>query len=148
MEIKTFIRVRARITFFLRLLISEQNQRRVYREVLIAGDLSQDDVARATAQLGAFQVSRLQTHFSLPTLTPCQGLCPDMDLTPLWQERARHCRIRVRQRNRLLRPTRSVAVHSWRFWGRNFQYQSIYVDQSGGHPERCPCVDEQGRTQK
>ncbi|KAF9645600.1 hypothetical protein BDM02DRAFT_490337 [Thelephora ganbajun] len=39
MEIETFAR----------------NQRVVYREVLIAGDLSQDDVNRATAQLGAFQ---------------------------------------------------------------------------------------------
>ena len=59
MEIKTFVRVRARPRFFLHPLISEQNQRRAYREVLIAGDLSQDDVARATAQLGAFQVSQL-----------------------------------------------------------------------------------------
>jgi len=58
MEIKTFIRVRARPAFSLYLLTFEQNQRKVYREVLIAGDLSQDDVARATAQLGAFQVSR------------------------------------------------------------------------------------------
>jgi hypothetical protein len=32
-----------------------RNQRRAYREVLIAGDLSQDDVDRANAQLGAFQ---------------------------------------------------------------------------------------------
>ena len=37
---------------------SEQNQRMVYREVLIAGDLAQEDVNRATAQLGAFQVSQ------------------------------------------------------------------------------------------
>ena len=58
MEIKTFIRVCARPVFFLNPLIFEQNQRRVYREVLIAGDLSQNDVARATAQLGAFQVSQ------------------------------------------------------------------------------------------
>jgi len=58
MEIKTFIRVRAR-TAFLYFLILEQNQRKVYREVFIAGDLSPDDVALATAQLGTFQVSWL-----------------------------------------------------------------------------------------
>jgi hypothetical protein len=28
-----------------------------YREVLIAGDLSPDDIGRATSQLGAFQVN-------------------------------------------------------------------------------------------
>ena len=44
---------------FSHLLIFEQNQRKVYSEVLIAGDLSQEDVSRATAQLGAFQVSRV-----------------------------------------------------------------------------------------
>jgi len=70
MEIKTFIRVRARPALFLYFLILEQNQRKVYREVFIAGDLSQDDVARATAQLGAFQVSWLYIYFSPPVLTP------------------------------------------------------------------------------
>jgi len=59
MVIETFIRVRVtRLLFAFTFLIFEQNQRMAYREVLIAGDLSQDDVDRATAQLGAFQVSR------------------------------------------------------------------------------------------
>lgn len=58
MFIETFIRVRTTellspCTF----PISEQNQRAEYREVLVTGDLSQDDVDRATAQYGAFQVS-------------------------------------------------------------------------------------------
>ena len=40
-------------------LISEQNQRKVYHEVLIAGDLSKEDVDRAAAQFGASEVSQL-----------------------------------------------------------------------------------------
>jgi hypothetical protein len=59
MIIDTFIRVRAAgspLSFAF--LTFEQNQRKEYREVLISGDLSQDDVGRATDQLGAFQVSR------------------------------------------------------------------------------------------
>jgi hypothetical protein len=59
MVIKTFVRVRiTSLPLFCTYLIFEQNQRTVYREVLIAGDLSRDDVDRATAQLGAFEVSR------------------------------------------------------------------------------------------
>jgi len=59
MEIETFPRVRAtRLPLPRTPLIPEQSQRKVYREVLVAGDLSQDDVDLATAQLGAFQVSR------------------------------------------------------------------------------------------
>lgn len=59
MEIETFSRVRATKLPLPRIpLISEQSQRKVYREVLVAGDLSQDNVDLATAQLGAFQVSR------------------------------------------------------------------------------------------
>jgi len=41
------------------LLIFEQNQRKVYHEVLIAGDLSNEDVSRAGAQFPSFVVSRL-----------------------------------------------------------------------------------------
>ena len=69
---------------FCTFLTSEQNQRAVYREVLIAGDLSQEDVNRATAQLGAFQVSREQTDPSPPGLTLYPGLCPNMDPAPVW----------------------------------------------------------------
>ena len=59
MEIETFIRVRTtKLPLPRTPLILEQNQRKIYREVLIAGDLSQDNVDRASAQLGAFQVSR------------------------------------------------------------------------------------------
>jgi len=47
----------------------KQNQRMTYREVLIAGDLSQDDVDRATAQLGAFEVSLQQMNLSQSVLT-------------------------------------------------------------------------------
>ncbi|KAF9778318.1 hypothetical protein BJ322DRAFT_492827 [Thelephora terrestris] len=53
---------------FGRIMIIEtftQNQRAEYREVLIAGDLSPDDVNRATDQLGAFQ-SFAQTWTLLP----------------------------------------------------------------------------------
>ena len=58
MEIKTFIRVRARPPFLLHLLISEQNQRRVYHEVLIAGDLSKEDVYRAVDEGWFFSPGR------------------------------------------------------------------------------------------
>jgi hypothetical protein len=58
MNTPTFIRVRATDLRLSRALLTfEQNQREVYREVLIAGDLSQDDVGRANKQLKAFQVS-------------------------------------------------------------------------------------------
>jgi hypothetical protein len=58
MEIETFVHVCTTKPLLPRTpLIPEQNQRRIYREVLIAGDLSQDDVDLATAQLSAFQVS-------------------------------------------------------------------------------------------
>ena len=87
MRIETFVRVRpAHLPLSCPFLTFEQNQRMVYHEVLVAGDLSQDDVNRATAQLGAFQVSRVQKD--LPVFTPCQGLCPNMDLAPVRQERA------------------------------------------------------------
>ena len=42
----------------LHFLILEQGQRKVYREVLIAGDLSMDDVSSAASELGAYQVSQ------------------------------------------------------------------------------------------
>ena len=58
MVIETFPRVCTTNLPLYIFLTSEQNQRAAYREVLIAGDLSQEDVNRATAQLGAFQVSR------------------------------------------------------------------------------------------
>ncbi len=58
MDIETFVRVRSTdLLVYRAFLIFEQNQRLVYREVLIAGDLSPGDVERATRQLGAFQVS-------------------------------------------------------------------------------------------
>jgi len=41
----------------IRFMLFEQNQRMVYREILIAGDLSKDDVERATNQFKAFEVS-------------------------------------------------------------------------------------------
>jgi len=59
MVIETFVRVRViNLSLPCAFLISEQNQRNVYREVLIAGDLSQEDVDRAISQLGAYQVSK------------------------------------------------------------------------------------------
>ena len=59
MIIETFTRVCATDPpLSCNLLIFGQNQRSVYHEVLIAGDLSPDDVSMATSQLGAFQVSR------------------------------------------------------------------------------------------
>lgn len=67
MVIETFLRV-CRTTnppLFSIFLTSEQNQRTTYGEVLIAGDLSQEDVNRATSQLGAFQVSREQTDLKV-----------------------------------------------------------------------------------
>jgi hypothetical protein len=64
MNITTFIQVRATDLRRSRALLTfEQNQREVYREVLIAGDLSQDDVGRANKQLGAFQVSWQYMYF-------------------------------------------------------------------------------------
>jgi len=58
MVIETFVRVCATdLPLPLACLIFEQSQRMVYREVLIAGDLSQHDVDGATNQLEAFQVS-------------------------------------------------------------------------------------------
>ena len=53
-------------------LILEQNQSKVYREVLIAGDLSQDDLTRADTQV-VVQVSQLWMSFGPPVLTPCQS---------------------------------------------------------------------------
>ena len=47
-----------RSAFFSCSLILEQNQGKAYREVLIAGDLSQVDIGQATIQLGEFKVSR------------------------------------------------------------------------------------------
>jgi len=59
MEIETFSRVCAtKLPLSRTTLTSEQTQRKVYREVLVAGDLSQENVNLAAAQLGAFQVSR------------------------------------------------------------------------------------------
>jgi hypothetical protein len=63
-------------------LIFEQNQRTAYREVLIAGDLSQGDVDRARNQLGAFQVSLrlIEPNFLsvLSRVLPKRGLCYHM----------------------------------------------------------------------
>ncbi len=58
MVIETFVRVCATdLSLSRTFLIFEQNQRMVYCEVLIAGDLTQDDVYRANKQLKPFQVS-------------------------------------------------------------------------------------------
>lgn len=56
----------------------------VYREVLIAGDLSPDDVDRATDQLGAFQVSWQETGFTFePTRSnPVQSFAQTWTLLP------------------------------------------------------------------
>lgn len=51
----------------------------IYREVLIAGDLSQDDVDRATNQLGAFQVSLRQMYLTFHILIP-----PYQDFARTW----------------------------------------------------------------
>ena len=68
------------------LLIFEQNQHGSYREVLVAGDLSQKDLGRAGDQV-VFQVSRLQTDFDLPVLTTYQGYFPYMAHVPVWRKR-------------------------------------------------------------
>ena len=47
----------------LHFLIFEQNQHKAYHEVLIAGDLSQEDIDRATIQLGESKVSRAVNGF-------------------------------------------------------------------------------------
>ena len=73
-----------RHAIFLHFPIFEQNQRNSYREVLIAGDLSQEDIGQATTQLGVSQVSRTMGP-GLPVLTPYPE--PDMVLTPIWQKR-------------------------------------------------------------
>jgi len=57
MDIQTLVRVRTTdLPLPCVFLIFEQSQSKTYREVLIAGDLSQGDVDRASNQLGAFQV--------------------------------------------------------------------------------------------
>jgi hypothetical protein len=83
MDIETFVCVRITVLpLSLAFLSFEQNQHMVYSEVLIAGDLSQEDVDRATAQLGAFQVSQavvLRSH--VPTVSrvlPRRGPCSRM----------------------------------------------------------------------
>ena len=59
MIIDTFVRVRAKDSQLRSsLLILEQNKRETYREILIAGDLSQEDVNNATNQFWAFTVSQ------------------------------------------------------------------------------------------
>jgi hypothetical protein len=59
MIIDTFVRVRATDSQLRSsLLIFKQNQREIYREVLIAGDLSQEDVSNAINQFWAFKVSQ------------------------------------------------------------------------------------------
>ena len=58
MRIETFVRVRVidlSPHFFI--LIFQQNQSKVYREVLIAGDLSQDDLTWVDTQV-VLQVSQ------------------------------------------------------------------------------------------
>jgi len=57
--INIFIRVRATDPPPAHLLIFEQSQYKAYREVLIAGDLSSDDIAGANVQYQAFTVSLL-----------------------------------------------------------------------------------------
>jgi len=69
---------------FLHFPIFEQNQRKSYREVLIAGDLSQEDIGQATTQLGEFQVSMTVNGFwstcsdTVPRTLPIHGPCSHM----------------------------------------------------------------------
>ena len=67
-------------------LIFEQNQSKVYREILIAGDLSEEDLGRAEALDVAFNVSQQRINFGLPVLTPYQGLWSEMGLSLIWQQ--------------------------------------------------------------
>jgi len=75
-----------RPSFFPCFLIPEQNQRKTYREVLIAGDLSQEDISQATIQLVEFEVSQAVNGFA-SVLTPYQELHPNVVLAPIWQKR-------------------------------------------------------------
>ena len=59
MVIETFVRVRASYgSVSLHFLIFEKNQNKAYREVLIAGDLSQEDLKQAESHV-VLQVSWL-----------------------------------------------------------------------------------------
>lgn len=87
MIIETFTRVRAAAPSLYIVLTFEQNQRTTYHEVLVTGDLSQDDVSRATDQLGAFQVGWPHYDPSVPVLTiprtlPKHGRCFHMAEAP------------------------------------------------------------------
>ena len=53
-------------------LYFQQNQRKVYHEVLITGDLSKEDVDRMNARRGTDWVSHCG-YFGLPILTPPKG---------------------------------------------------------------------------
>ena len=77
---------------FLHFLILEQNQRKTYREVLIAGDLSQENVNQVTIRFEEYKVSRAVNEFksacsdTLPRTFPKRGPCSHMveaRLTPL-----------------------------------------------------------------
>jgi len=89
LDIKTFVHVcAANLVSLSRFSNFEQNQRMEYHEVLIAGDLSQEDVARASNQLGAFEVTLQQLGLSPTVLTvsrvlPKRGLCSRMARAPL-----------------------------------------------------------------
>jgi len=88
MRIETFISVRAiDMHPSCILLIPEQNERKVYREVLIAGDLTKEDVYEAAVQFVEFQVSQLANGTlarhctgsnTVPRTLPGHGPCSRM----------------------------------------------------------------------
>ena len=120
MVIETFVSVGVTDPLLLlHFLIFEQGQRTAYREILITGDLSQEDVDHANAQLWAVQVSLL-LGFGLPVLIWCPGLCPNLALAPIWHKHIWRRRVHLQKRNHLLRPTKSIAVHPWRPRVRDF----------------------------
>jgi hypothetical protein len=100
MNIETFVRVRTTDLPLSRAFLSfEQDQHMVYREVLIAGDLSREDVDRATAQLGAFQVSQaIGLSTRVPTLSrvlpkrgPCSRMAQASQITPSFLTATKPC---------------------------------------------------------
>ena len=70
MRIETFTRVRpTALPLPCVFLTFGQNQRMKYREVLITGDLSPDDISRATERIAGFNVSQPYLDQRMPVLT-------------------------------------------------------------------------------
>ena len=82
--IETFIRVRGAQSSIPYFLISEKSQHNAYREVIIAGDLSQGDLGRALDLGGTDLVSLLLMDFGLPPLTSYQERCRTSVRAPIW----------------------------------------------------------------